>query len=167
MKKALAFIMLALCLIVGTMGTAVDSHAHSRAGLEKVTLYTEVPTPDHLAFYLEAFVNNRKGEDGRGNRFFLMDFEKVEMDGNKALVHGEVVDQKKGSTTIEVFTFVRNKDESWNHVNADGTLIEKEIYTMVEPDKTKVWRLGGAAVLLVLLLGINIRRMLKKKKATK
>ncbi len=164
MKKALAFIMLALCLI---LSATTQSHAHSRAGLEKVTLYTEVPTPDHLAFYLEAYVNQRKGEDGRGNRFFLMDFEKVEMEGNKALVHGEVVDQKKGSTTIELFTFVRNKDESWNHVDADGKLIEKEVYTMVEPDKTKVWRYGGAAVLILLLIGINIRRMLKKKKAAK
>ncbi len=157
-----ALILLAFCFF---MGAAVDGHAHSRKGLVKITLESDNLTPDQLAYYLELKVNQRLDEKGRKNRFFLLDFEKIEMKGDMALVHGEIFDQKTGATTPEILYMSKNSDSTWNHVEADGTMITERIYTMIEPDYSIYYISGGIAALLALLGGMIFVRKRKAKKS--
>ncbi len=153
----------ALCLF---LGAAVESQAHSRAGLEKVILQQEVPTEDGIAYYLEAYVAEQRDENGTANRFFLWNFDKIEMEGNKAHIHVTIQDQKTTKKNPDVLYLTRNSDNSWSHVDADGKVIEAQIYTMIEPPTFTLVHQIGAALLIIGLIAIliAIRRVKKKSK---
>jgi len=137
--------LLALCLFIGS---AVDSQAHSRKGLVKTTLHSDALTVDQVAYYLEAKVNKRLDENGRKYRYTIWDFDKIETTGKLARVYVQVNDQKMAQKTPEILYLKQNPDESWNHIDENGEVITANIYTMVKPDYTQYYVMGGSAVLL-------------------
>ncbi len=157
-----AILLLVACVF---LGTAVDSHAHNRAGMVKITLDADTLNEDHVAYYFEAKVNSRIGDDGKGNRFFVWSFDNIETLGDKANVHVTIIDQKTRKQSKETLYMTRNSDGSWNHVDADGKIIEESIYTMITPpDYTQEYIVAGAAVAIFVLLGVMFWLRKKKKK---
>ncbi len=157
------FVMILLALFV-FLGTAVESNAHNRAGMVKVPLQTDVLTEDGVAFYFEAYVAERADDKGTKGRYFIWSFDSFEMHGNEAHVHVTVTDQKTNKKNNEEFHLTRNSDDTWNHVNFDGKMIEEKIYTMVEPPTfTTIHMIGAIAILLVALAIVIVVRNAKKK----
>ncbi len=160
MKKFM-MLLLALCVF---MGAAVDSQAHNRAGLIKITLDADTLNENHIAYYFEAKVASRQDDTGKANRFFVWSFDKIDTLGDKAQIHVTIVDQKTTDKTKETLYMARNADGSWNHVDADGKVITEKIYTMVQPpDYTIYYQIGGLA-LAVLVLGAVLMIMIRARK---
>lgn len=136
----------AVLLLASWSGTA---DAHSREGLVKVTLKSATLTVDHVAYYLEAEVNNRPDEDGRRYRFIIWDFERIDHLGDVAHVHVIVNDQKTAQQFKETLYLTRNPDNTWNHVDSERNLITANIYTMVPPTNMTLYAASGAGGLAV------------------
>lgn len=111
-----------------------NAHAHSRQGLERITLQSETLIPDQIAFYLEPHVNNRIDEDGRKFRYQLWEFNEIKVHDGLAEVHVLINDSRTAQQSPEVLYLQRNTDNTWNHIEADGQIIEERIYTFVNPD---------------------------------
>ncbi len=159
-------VLLAVCVF---LGASIESQAHNRAGLEKVVMTADTPTENDVAFYFEAVVAEREDEKGAKGRYFLWSFDSFETEGNKSHIHVTITDQKTNKKTNETFHMVRNSDKSWNYVDADGKLIEANIYTMVEPSTfTTIHQIGaaGVAVLVLSILFVYIRNSRKNKENT-
>lgn len=155
--------LLALFLVVGSV---MDSQAHSREGLVKTTLVSDALTVDQVAYYLEAKVNKRIDEEGRKYRYAIWDFDKIESRGNLALVHVQVNDQKKAEKTPEILYLKQNQDGTWNHVDESGAVITASIYTMVKPDYTQYYVMGGSAALLLIAGAFSFLKRRKQKAAS-
>lgn len=129
MPKLLTFLLVCAVLL-----SATSAVAHSRKDLKRITLQSPTLVVDQIAFYFEPYVNKRVDENGRRYRYQLWEFVKIDLSGDRAEVHVLVNDQKTATRTPEVLYLARNPDNTWNHVAADGTVIEERIYSYVNPD---------------------------------
>lgn len=141
------FLFMALLLFIPAAGMA-----HSTAGLEKVTLRAWSVEVDDLAYYLEQYVGKRIDPDGKRYRYGIWEFDGLVQDGSGVRVQTLIYDQKTATKTPEGFYLQRNLSGTWSHLDADGDVIDKDIYTYVDPKA----RLAGWSVTAVLLAGIVV-----------
>jgi hypothetical protein len=114
--------------------SAATAMAHSTKDLKKVTLTSESLIVDQIAFYLEPHVNKRVDEDGIAFRFQIWEFTDIKNRDGMAEVFTLINDQKTSQRTPEIFYFMRNADNTWNHVTPDGQVINARIFSYVNPD---------------------------------
>ena len=159
-------VIMALLALFMVLGVAVESRAHSVEGLERTTLVADQLTVNHVAYYLEAKVNGRIDEDGRKYRYTIWDFNMIERQGDMALVHVTINDQKDAKQYPETLYLKQNDDGTWTHVDENGAVIAASIYTMVKPDYTQYYVMGGSAVLLLIAGTLSFLKRRKQKTAS-
>lgn len=107
--------------------------AHGVAGLVKGPLKESALLADHLAYYVEPLVSERRDETGKSRRWYVWEFGAVEQRGGRAVLSFMVKDQKSGDLAEERMIFLRNPDGTWRHVDADGGVIERTVFTYTKP----------------------------------
>ncbi|MCA1987370.1 MAG: hypothetical protein LDL27_13005 [Desulfovibrio sp.] len=178
MTRSMVYVAACALLIL----VAQNADAHSRKDLKRITLQSETLVADQVAFYLEPYVNNQADEDGVRNRFAIWEFQDIVHEGDLAMVHVLVYDQKSSQKTPEVLYLQRNPDQTWNHVTKAGEVIEARIYTYVNPDNSissgghgpsqakdplTTYAMGGGVLVLGGVLLVMMRRRSKHKAAQK
>lgn len=155
MKKMISL----FALLVSFLASGADVFAHSTAGLSKEPLAKEVVEVNDVAYYIEPYIAGLRDENGKNNRWFVVDFGLVEQWGNRAVVHFSVMDQKTGVVAERSMTFLRNPDGKWSHVDDKGVVVAKVVDTYVA--KPNVRKMIGLSLAALLATGYGIAKVVE------
>jgi len=162
MKKGILCMVVALCLVAA----AGSVFAHSTANMIKEPLTKKILTADDVAYYIEPYVVNMRDENGRRNRWFVVDFQKVEQFNNKVTAYFTVMDQKEGGESEWTLSFLKNVDGTWSHVDDDGNIVTQTVETYVpKPNTMRTVLLALLGAGLVVYLIIRTAMLIRKRKA--
>ncbi|MBW1741274.1 MAG: hypothetical protein JRJ42_09115 [Deltaproteobacteria bacterium] len=157
-----------LCLLLGLQGSV---SAHSTKGRVRAVLKKSTVTVDDLAYYIEAYVFQKKYKDKyekSANRFGVAEFLNVEQQDGKARVSFKVLDWITKEKFEDYMLFKRNSDHTWSHIDDKGNVIRSGIRTWVKKKSMleKLWVPVGSGVVLAALILVTYQR-LKKRSRTK
>lgn len=149
-------------LLLVTFSFPGSTMAHSTKGRIKINLSEEVPTVDNFAYFMESYVHRHFYDDTferAEKRFYVKEFKRVELNGNKATVHFITLDNKEKSNFTDSMTFQRGEDGVWFYTEPSGKQVVVYTYVMKWGYYYKKYilpismvGLGGALVVLAFLL---------------
>lgn len=150
MKTIVTALVLALILVLGGINAAL---AHSTADRVKIDLQLKQPGVDDFAYFMENYVHkelHRHREPQWEGRFYVKAFDRVEREGNRAMVHFVTLDTKARADFADSMTFERGSDGLWRYASEEGEQLV--VYTYV----TKGTYYYQKYVLPVSIVGISL-----------
>jgi hypothetical protein len=120
MQATVTALILTLILVLGGIDAA---QAHSTVGRVKIDLSSKQPTVDDFAYFMEYYVHkelHRHRDPQWEGRFYVKTFDRVEQQGNKAVVHFATLDTKNRADFADSMTFERGSDGVWRYTDEKG-----------------------------------------------
>ncbi|MBM9536581.1 hypothetical protein [Desulfobulbus alkaliphilus] len=143
---------LALTLIL-ILGGGDAAQAHSTEGRVRIDLSLKQPGVDDFAYFMEYYVHNelhRDREPQWKGRFYVKTFDRVEREGNRAVVYFDTLDLKNRTDFADSMTFARGSDGLWRYTSEEGEQLV--VYTYV----TKVTYYYQKFVLPLSIAGLSL-----------